>query len=92
MISALIGSQLRKNRDLIVGEAKEMEAFMQLLMKQRNTGLRWSKPEKAELKHYLRSMVCIIPALCIFLLPGGLFLLPLLAEVMDRRKRPRKAA
>jgi len=33
--------------------------------------------------------VKIIPAVAIFSLPGGSFLLPILAEVLDRRKTRR---
>jgi hypothetical protein len=58
-------------------------------MKQRNTGMRWTPSEKVRLKQYLRRLVSYAPVLCIFLLPGGFLLVPLLAEVIDRRKRSR---
>jgi hypothetical protein len=37
----------------------------------------------------LKNLSKIIPALIIFLLPGGSFLLPILADVLDRRKTRR---
>lgn len=67
-----------------------MNGFIQLLMKQRNTGIKWTPSEKMRLKQYLRRLAGYAPVLCIFLLPAGLLLIPLLAEVMDRRKRSRK--
>jgi len=90
MIGRFIKSHLRKSKDLILGEARHMEGFIQLLMKQRNTGTKWTPSEKAQLKRYLRRLVGYAPVLCIFLLPAGFFLIPLLAEVVDRRKRSRR--
>ena len=63
---------------------------MRLLMKQRNTGTRWTKDEKAQLRRYLWGLVFYAPMLFILFLPGGFFLIPLLAEVVDRRRRSRK--
>ncbi len=88
-LSDLIRSQIRKNKHLILSEARHAEGFMRLLMKQRNSGEKWTKEEKSQLKGYIRHMVGYVPVLCIFLLPGGFFLIPILAEVMDRRKRIR---
>ncbi len=90
-VSDLIKSQLRKNKDLILSEARHTEGFMHLLMKQRNTGEKWSLRERVQLKGHIRRLVGYIPALCVFLLPGGFLLIPLLAEIMDRRKRARTA-
>ncbi len=77
---------LSKHRAMILHEARQMNGFMQLLMKQRNTGTAWTKADKTELKSYLRRMVLYVPVLLIFLLPFGMFFLPILAEIMDRRK------
>ena len=90
LIGRIIKSQIRKNKELILGEARQMDGFVQLLMKQRNTGTKWTHTEKAQLKRYLSRLVIYAPILCIFLLPAGFFLIPLLAEVVDRRKRSRK--
>jgi hypothetical protein len=59
-------------------------------MKHRNTGIKWSPSEKVQLKQYLRRLIGHAPVLCIFLLPAGFLLIPLLAEVIDRRKRSRR--
>jgi len=85
----LLKIQLRKNADLIRNEAAHLNGFMKLLMKERNTGERWTGDDKALLRNYLRRLALYVPALTIFALPFGLFLIPLLAEVLDRRKASR---
>jgi hypothetical protein len=90
MIGRFIKSQIRKNKDLILDEVREVDGFFQLLMKHRNTGIKWSPSEKVQLKQYLRRLIGHAPVLCIFLLPAGFLLIPLLAEVIDRRKRSRR--
>jgi hypothetical protein len=90
VLRRLLESHIRKYRDIIVGEAEDLGSFMRLLMKQRNTGERWTRAEKAQLKKYLWGLVFYAPVLFVFLLPGGFFLIPLLAEVVDRRRRSRK--
>jgi len=92
MIKRLITSQINKNRDLISNEAKEIEGFTKLLMKQRNTGIKWTQEDKSRLKHYLGRIAAYVPILLIFLLPFGMLLLPILAESLDRRKNRRIAA
>ncbi|RJQ42994.1 MAG: hypothetical protein C4538_12785 [Nitrospiraceae bacterium] len=54
-----------------------------------NKGDKWTRDEKKELKLYLIHLSAYVPVLIIFLLPGGSFLLPLFAEVLDRRKNKR---
>jgi hypothetical protein len=90
-IAQLIKSQIRKNRELILSEARQIEGFMGLLMKQRNTGEKWTLRERMELKEQIRRLAGYIPVLCVLLLPGGLLLVPLLAEIVDRRKQSRRA-
>jgi len=70
-------------------EVLSVRGLMQLLMKTRNTGEKWTWEEKKEIKRYLRNIVKIIPAVAIFFLPGGSLLLPILAEALDRRKTRR---
>jgi hypothetical protein len=91
MISNMVSSQIQKNRDLILNEARHIEGFMRLLMKQRNTGEKWSLRERLQLKEHIRRLVGYIPILCIFLLPGSFLLIPLLAEIVDRRRQSREA-
>jgi len=62
---------------------------MQLLMKERNSGEKWTGEEKREIKIHLKNISKIVPILIIFLLPGGSILLPFLAEILDRRKTRR---
>ncbi len=79
-----------RQRDLIFRESRDMRDFVQLLMKQRNTGVKWTADEIHQLKAHLRHLARYIPALVIFALPFGSLLLPLLAELVDRRKRRRR--
>ncbi|OGW40219.1 MAG: hypothetical protein A2Y97_06810 [Nitrospirae bacterium RBG_13_39_12] len=77
------------NKELIIEKVLEVKGLMQLLMKYRNTGQKWSIQEKIEIKMHLKNIARIIPALGIFLLPGGFLFLPFLADIIDRRKTKR---
>jgi hypothetical protein len=63
-----------------------IQGFMNLLMKPRN-GMRWTTEDKQELRGHLIPLAETLPYLAVFSLPGGLLLLPILARIMDRRKR-----
>jgi hypothetical protein len=89
MIKNFIKSHLIKNRDLILTETRHVNGFMNLFMKQRNTGVKWTKAEKNQLKNYLKRIWLYIPVLFVFLLPFGMLFVPVLAEMLDRRKSPR---
>jgi hypothetical protein len=78
------------NKEAILMEVLAVKGLMQLLMKIRNTDEKWTRDEKKEIKRHLRTIAKIIPAVAIFSLPGGSFLLPALAEVLDRRKTRRR--
>lgn len=91
MGESLIRSRILRSKELILSEAREMQGFMDLLMKQRNTGSRWTKGEKVQLKRYIWRLASYVPVLFVFLLPGGLVLIPLLAEILDRRRHRRHA-
>lgn len=84
---------IAKNREFILGQVLAVQGLMQLLMKSRNTGRPWTFEEKLKIKLHLFKLSLLIPALIVFLLPFGSLMLPLLAEVLDRRKsvRPREA-
>jgi hypothetical protein len=58
-------------------------------MKSRNTDEGWTREEKKEMKRHLKNIAKILPAVAVFALPGGSFLLPILAEALDRRKTRR---
>lgn len=70
-------------------EMSETQRLVPLLMKQRN-GACWTDKERREVQQQLRRMVLLSPYLMLFVMPGGLFLLPLLAWWMDRRRHHRK--
>jgi hypothetical protein len=74
------------NKEAILMEVLAIRGLMQLLMKIRNTDEKWTREEKKEIKRHLKNIAKIIPAVALFSLPGGSFLLPILAEALDRRK------
>jgi hypothetical protein len=78
-----------KNKEFILEQVLAVKGLMQLLMKQRNTNQEWTKEEIKEIKKHLKNIYKLVPALIIFLLPGGSLLLPFLAEILDRRKTSR---
>ncbi len=90
MIGRFFKSQAAKYRTILLEEARRIDGFMRLLMKQRNTGTKWTKDEKAQLRRYIWGLAFYAPILFVFFLPGGFFLIPLLAEAVDRRRRSRK--
>lgn len=77
------------NKQAILMEVLSISGLMQLLMKTRNTDETWTSEERKEIKKHLKNIAKIVPAIAIFSLPGGSFLLPVLAEVLDRRKTRR---
>ncbi|MFO0752692.1 MAG: hypothetical protein U0411_05140 [Thermodesulfovibrionales bacterium] len=81
---------LVKNREFLLHETLAVKGLMKVIMKPRNTHVPWTAEEMQEIRRHLRTLSRVIPALLIFLLPGGSLLLPFLAEVLDRRtiKRP----
>jgi len=91
MIRFFLKRLVAKNRELILKEAGLINGFMSLFMKPVNSGISWTREEKRELKQHFRHLSLYVPVLIIFLLPGGSFLLPFLAEVLDRRKQKRPA-
>ena len=89
MIKLFLKRYILKNRALILQESQHMAYFIQLLMKRRNTGVKWTGEEITRLKSHLKHLSLYVPALIIFVLPFGLFLLPILAEILDRREKSR---
>ena len=77
------------NKEAILMEVLSIRGLMQLLMKFRNTDEGWTREEKKEIKRHLKNIAKILPAVAVFSLPGGSFLLPILAEALDRRKTRR---
>ena len=92
MIKQYFKKLLTKNREFLLNQVLAVKGFMQLLMKQRNTGENWTKEEKKQIKQHLRTMALAVPAIIVFLPPGGSILLPLLVNMLDRRKNGRRPA
>jgi hypothetical protein len=72
-------------RTMLLEEVLNVEGLMRLLMKRRN-GQRWTPEERSALAGHLCGLAKAMRVLLIFSLPGGLFLLPILAWYLDRRK------
>ena len=89
MIKLFLKRHILKNRAMILQESQHIADFIQLLMKRRNTGVKWTGEEITRLKSHLKHLSLYVPALIIFVLPFGLFLLPILAEILDRREKSR---
>lgn len=82
----------RSLRELTVREKKflqdeilQVKGLMPLLMKPRNKQ-RWSADDKAQLAAHLQRLSQISPYLFVLVLPGGFFVLPVLAWWLDRRR------
>ena len=90
MLKRFLQRIIAKNKSLILRESQGMNDFMMLLMKQRNTGNKWTNEDIKKIKSHLIRFVLYVPVLIIFLLPFGSLLLPVLAEIMDRRTEIRK--
>ena len=71
-------------------ELGRLKGALPLLMKQRNGG-RWTPEERLELRAMLRAASAVSPYLLIWVLPGSVFLLPLLACHLDTRRKRREA-
>ena len=71
---------------MILEEGEHIRGFIRLLMKYRNTRIVWTQEETHDLKSYVKRLSLRVPVLIIIVLPFGLALLPILAEILDRRK------
>ncbi len=90
MLRPFLTRMIRKNRAAILRESEHMSEFMRLLMKQRNTGEAWTPEDRTRLKSHVRHLLLYVPALILLLLPLGSLLLPLFAEILDRRGKLRR--
>jgi hypothetical protein len=80
-----IKSHLRKYREKILEEVHSANNLMSLLMI--GTQRKWTRGERGEIKTHFIHLSKTIPAIMVFLLPGGFIFLPLLIELLDRRKK-----
>ncbi len=77
-----------RERHRLTLELHNISGLMPLLMKQRN-GYRWTESDIQQIKNQLRILFALCPYLALILLPGGFFILPLLAWWLDRRRLKR---
>ena len=77
------------NKEAVLAEVLAIRVLKQLLLKTQNTDEPWTQEERKEIKGHLKNIAKIIPAVATFALPGGSFLLPILAEAVDRRQTRR---
>jgi len=89
MIIKIISKMLVRYKATIYAEADYMMGFMALLFRPRNTGVPWTREEIRTLKRYLLHLAHYVPFVVIFLLPFGSLMLPMMAEVLDRRRERR---
>jgi hypothetical protein len=88
----MIRKLLVRYKTTIYSEVDYMKGFMALLMKPRNTEIPWTRTEIRALKRYIWHLAHYVPFVIIFLLPFGSLLLPVMAEVLDRRRERRPPA
>jgi len=89
MIKKYLERLIIVNKQSILMEVLSIKGLMRLLMKIRNTGERWTKEEKKEIRMHLKNIAKMIPTVAVLFLPGGFLLLPVLVEALDRRKTKR---
>lgn len=84
-------SRLLVQKEFLLQEGRRMNGFMKLIMKERNTGVKLTRQERSDLRDHCRHMAGYVPVLVIFALPFGFLMLPILAEVLERRREFRKS-
>jgi hypothetical protein len=89
MIKKYLKKLILVNKEALLMEVLSIKGLMRVLMKPRNSDEKWTREEKKEIVGHLKNIAKIIPVVAVFSLPGGAILLPLLAEVLDRRKTRR---
>lgn len=75
-----IKALLLKNKKRLEKELQNNKELLSLLVKYTHTKL--SEEEKEQMKNQLLEVFKTIPAFAIFLLPGGLILLPIVAKLI----------
>lgn len=71
---------LGRNKDKLANELKESKELVFLISKSTTTEL--SREEKEKVKSHFLDLVKSVPALAIFMLPGGVVLLPLVLKII----------
>jgi len=81
---------MEREKKYLVSELVQVKGLMPLLMKPRNKQ-KWSREDKDALMEHLHRLQHLSPYIAVFLLPGGLAMLPVLAWWLDRRRGRRVA-
>lgn len=74
-----------RERHFLVSEVSQVKGLMPLLMKRRNNQ-HWTAEDRAQLARHMQRLSQLTPYLAVFVLPGGLLMLPVLAWWLDRRR------
>ena len=74
-----------REKQYLIAEISQVKGLMPLLMKPRNKQ-RWSADDKARMTLHLRRLTRVSPYLVVLVMPGGFFILPVLAWWLDRRR------
>jgi len=77
--------RIHRERQALLAEVLQGRGLMPLLMKPRNK-LTWTPEDKAELVVHLKRLSRLSPYLVVLVMPGGFFMLPVLAWWLDRRR------
>jgi hypothetical protein len=80
---------MARERRRVLDEVTQIHGFMETLMKERNRLGRWSPDEKRLLRKHLGRIWRMSPYLIVLALPGSVFLIPLVAWWLDRRRTQR---
>lgn len=83
-----VRSLFAKYRDEILNEVLLIDDLMYVLTK--GLSVKWTSAELALIKNHFTHIAKRIPAIALLLAPGGFILLPVLAEVLDRRQRKKQ--
>ncbi|MDZ4202987.1 MAG: hypothetical protein U1C96_12670 [Gallionella sp.] len=78
-----------RERLRIRDEMSATQRLVPLVMKQRN-GEHWTVEDRREIREHLHRMAALSPYMVLFVMPGGLFMLPVLAWWLDRRRLSRQ--
>jgi hypothetical protein len=84
-------STMEREKKHMLSEIVKVKGLMPLLMKPRN-GQNWTDQDKIELMDHLKRLSDLSPYFAASFLPGGFFMLPVLAWWLDRRRIQRAAA
>lgn len=80
----MLASQVRE-RQRITREMAQIHGLFPMLMKPRN-GQRWSAEDKVLITFHIRELAGMSVYLIPLIMPGGVFMLPVLAWWLDRRR------